>query len=525
MLRSMYAGVSGMGAHMDKMDVIGNNIANVNTTGFKSSRATFQTMLSQTMEGGSAPQDGRGGTNPRQVGLGVTLGSIDKNMQQGNLESTGKNTDLAIEGDGFFILNAGGSNYYTRAGNTDFDREGNLVNTSNGYQIQGWTADSQGRINTNQDVGSIRLQQAMDAEATDEVNFDGNLSSDIYQWDTSFLIPADEANLPDGVEEAATVNITYEYTGEDNENGQIWDYSITGVDGGEVVDNQEARTGTFTLEDDGTIDTDEIGLQSPPHIRLDGADDDQVEDDWDFTEFPGFSEDDPFRTGSYSVTDQVYDSQGNQHNIKVDFERSSSNEWVYNIEINGQEVVADDEGDPLIFDNSGNVTEGGISNFMASVDEVAGLEGVNDLNIELNLEDMTQFSGSHSAEIGSVTGYEAGDLESFNIDGTGTITGNYDNGMQLNLARVATANFNNPAGLSEEGDSLFIESNNSGTARIGAPGTGGRGTITAGTLEMSNVDLSREFTDMITTQRGFQGNSRTITTADEILQEIVNMKR
>ncbi len=516
MLRSMYAGVSGMGAHMEKMDVIGNNISNVNTTGFKGSRATFQTMLSQTMEGGAAPQDGRGGTNPRQVGLGTTLGSIDKNMEQGNLESTGKNTDLAIEGDGFFILNDGGSNYYSRAGNTDFDEQGNLVNTSSGYKVQGWTADSQGRINTNEDIGDISLQQSMDAEATDEIEFDGNLSSDTYEWSTSF-------EFPDGADETATIDITYEDTGERDEDGnQIWDYSIDSVSNGEITDNHENRNGEVVVqEEDGEyriIDDLPNTDLTFPEITVDG-DSQELE----LGDLPGHTDQNPFRTGAYQVSDEVFDSQGNKHDVRVDFERASSNNWLYTVNVNGNEILSD--SGPVAFDESGNVTGGGIDTLTADSDEVPELDGVGDLNITLDFEDMTQFSGAHSAEIGRVTGYEAGDLESFNIDGSGTITGNYDNGMQLSLARVATANFSNPGGLSEEGNSLFSESNNSGTARIGAPGTGGRGSITAGTLEMSNVDLSREFTDMITTQRGFQGNSTTITTADEILQEVVNMKR
>ncbi len=516
MLRSMYAGVSGMGAHMEKMDVVGNNISNVNTTGFKGSRATFQTMLSQTMEGGTAPQDERGGTNPRQIGLGTEIGSVDKNMEQGNLESTGKNTDLAIEGDGFFVLNDGGSNYYSRAGNTDFDEQGNLVNTSNGYKVQGWTADSQGRIDTNEDIGDISLQQSMNAEATDEIEFDGNLSSDTNQWSTSFGF------TPDGADEEATIDITYEDTGEEDEEGnQIWDYSIDSVSNGEITGNHENRNGELAVE--WNDDDDEYQIVPDQDFNLPEITVDDVGDELGPGHLPGHPDMSPFRTSAYQVSDEVYDSQGNKHDVTVDFERSTSNNWRYSVNINDNEILSD--SGPVTFDESGNVTEGGIDTLSVDADDVSELEGVGDLNVELNFEDMTQSSGAHSAEIGNVTGYEAGDLESFNIDGSGTINGSYDNGMELSLARVATAGFDNPGGLSEEGDSLFAESNNSGSARIGEAGTGGRGEMTAGTLEMSNVDLSREFTDMITTQRGFQGNSTTITTADEILQEVVNMKR
>ncbi|HOA40588.1 MAG TPA: flagellar hook-basal body complex protein, partial [Halanaerobiales bacterium] len=156
MMRSMYAGVSGLKTHQTRMDVIGNNIANVNTAGFKASRVTFKEMLSQTLSGAKAPQDNRGGMNPQQVGLGVSLGSIDTNHVQGNLQSTGLGTDLAIQGNGYFIVNNGTQNFYTRAGALTLDENGNLVNASNGYIMQGWLATN-GIINTNSPLTGIRI--------------------------------------------------------------------------------------------------------------------------------------------------------------------------------------------------------------------------------------------------------------------------------------------------------------------------------------------------------------------------------
>src|SRR6056297_3378396 len=157
MMRSMYAGVSGLKVHQTKMDVIGNNISNVNTTGFKGSRATFKSMMSQLMAASKAPQGGRGGVNPQQVGLGVSVGSIDSNMQQGNLQSTGMGTDLAIQGNGFFVANDGQQDYYTRAGALSLDENGNLTNSSNGYVMKGWMADDSGNINTNEAMEGIQI--------------------------------------------------------------------------------------------------------------------------------------------------------------------------------------------------------------------------------------------------------------------------------------------------------------------------------------------------------------------------------
>ncbi|MDZ7672968.1 MAG: flagellar hook-basal body complex protein [Halanaerobiales bacterium] len=189
MIRSMYSGVSGLKVHQNQMDVIGNNIANVNTTGFKGSRVTFKEMLNQTLSGASSPQGGRGGTNPKQIGLGVQLGSIDTNMGQGSLQSTGKMTDMAIQGNGFFIVNDGSQNYYTRAGNIDFDEEGYLVNTANGNRVQGWTADENGDFTglTVDNMGDIDFDQTMDANATENITTDGNLDASIADGESAII--------------------------------------------------------------------------------------------------------------------------------------------------------------------------------------------------------------------------------------------------------------------------------------------------------------------------------------------------
>src|SRR6056297_2717139 len=179
MLRSMYSGVSGLKAHQNQMDVIGNNISNVNTTGFKGARVTFKEMLNQTISGASSPQGGRGGTNPKQIGLGVQVGSIDNDMGQGSLQSTGKMTDMAIQGNGFFILNDGDQNLYSRAGNMSFDEEGYLVNSANGNRVQGWIAEEDGTINeTSMDnLEDITLDQTMDAAKTEKMVLDGNIDA------------------------------------------------------------------------------------------------------------------------------------------------------------------------------------------------------------------------------------------------------------------------------------------------------------------------------------------------------------
>ncbi|MFW6006694.1 MAG: flagellar hook-basal body complex protein, partial [Halanaerobiales bacterium] len=186
MMRSMYAGVSGLGVHQEKMDIVGNNISNVNTTGFKGSRANFKEMLSQTMQGAQAPQGERGGVNPQQVGLGVDMGSINSNMEQGNMQSTGENTDLAIEGNGFFTMNDGDRNLFTRSGSLSLDEDGSLVHSNNGYKAQGWMADEDGNINTNENIEDIEvpINRSISGDDTGDVSFSGNLDARAEDGDT-----------------------------------------------------------------------------------------------------------------------------------------------------------------------------------------------------------------------------------------------------------------------------------------------------------------------------------------------------
>ncbi len=428
MLRSMYAGVSGLKAHMNKMDIIGNNIANVNTTGYKRSRATFKTMLSQTIQGASAPQEGRGGTNPQEIGLGVSLGSIDVDMGQGNLQSTGRNTDLAIQGDGFFVMNQNGRNLYSRAGATTFDRDGFLVNATNGLRIQGWMADANGNIDSNGDLGNITLNPSMSASASDNINYAGNLNSDVTAY------------------------------------------------GGATPPTTDAEQGAY---------------------------------------------DAATRTTSIDV----YDSQGSPHTVDLNFTKTGANTWEYEVsDVSGTDGSGlTNEGGTLVFDAAGKLNKGA-STFPGDL-QFTPDGGAEDLAIDLDFSGLTQYSGNMTADIDTITGYQAGSIQKFAIDGSGTITGFYDNGKRQTIGQIAVARFNNASGLASEGETMFAESNNSGQAKIGAPGEGSFGALAAGTLEMSNVDLSREFTEMITTQRGFQANSKTISTADQILQELVNLKR
>ncbi|NLP17904.1 MAG: flagellar hook protein FlgE [Firmicutes bacterium] len=400
MLRSMFSAVSGLRNHQTSMDVIGHNIANVNTPGFKRSRVTFQEALSQNMQGASRPEAGRGGTNPMQVGLGMNVGSIDTFHTQGGLQGTGRITDLAIDGEGFFVLRGvGDSHQYTRAGSFGWDASGMLVNGA-GQIVQGQRFDPVTET-WGQEIGDIRLHgedQQAPPRKTEKITFSGNLAAD----------------------------------------GDKYIRSIT------VFDNLgTARDITFTFtKDEGeelkwTIDT-------------------------------------------------------NVENGSVEIEFDENGKYTMN-------------GDPLVISN---------------------IEGFGDSSITLDFSAVTQYAakGESYMELDQ-DGYPHGDLVEVSIDTGGVVTGVYSNGSSRPLSRLALATFTNPEGLANLGHTLFGESNNSGPAQIGLAGQGSLGSISPSSLEMSNVDLAQEFTDMIITQRGFQANSRIITTSDELLQELVNLKR
>ncbi|RMH19037.1 MAG: flagellar hook protein FlgE [Gemmatimonadetes bacterium] len=416
MIRSLFAGVSGLRNHQVRMDVIGNNISNVNTVGYKSSRVTFEEAFAQLVVGASRPpgdsQNVSGGVNPVQVGLGMNIGSIDLLFTQGNLEATGVTTDVAIQGDSFFTVSNGTQRFYTRSGNFQLDANGRLVASTNGFVVQGRLADSAGNLTDAITDIELPFGQKAPAQATTEVSLAGNLDAEAAIGDTrDTTITVFDAM---GASEELTIRFT-------KASPTTWDYSIT-VSGGTTVSGD---TGTLTFDALGQLTAP---VPSTPFV---------------FTPASG--------AANVSVT--------------VDFGTAGS---------------------------------------------ITGL---------------SQFAAPSTAVLKEQDGFTMGDLERFSIDSTGTITGAFTNGVTLTLAQLALTDFNNPAGLIRVGDNMYTVSANSGAPIIGFAGEGSRSTITSGALEMSNVDLAQEFTNMITAQRGFQSNARVITTADEMLQEVVSLKR
>lgn len=430
MMRSMYAGVSGLRNHQVRMDVIGNNIANVNTVGYKKGRVTFQDMLSQNIRGASSPQGGRGGSNPQQIGLGMTINSIDTVWTPGSSETTGKITDMMVEGDGFFVVSDGDNKYYTRAGNFDFDSLGNFL-TPSGLKVQGWMADNTGVIDNTKGIGSIQIPKGTNIQpkATVTAQVVGNLDANGVEPSgtdpgTTVTVPMD---IYDSLGRNWTMNLQFEKIGPNT-----WDVTLDPASIPTWTNPPSITGGPLVFNLDGTLDTASSALP----VQIEGT---------------------PPDAADFAITDSTA--------ITVDLAT--------------------------------------LTQYASQLQDGSGSE------VKLNSQD----------------GYASGVLNGFSIDASGVITGRFSNGFSQQLAQVALTNFNNPAGLTKSGENLYAESNNSGRPQTGTAGTGGRGSISPGKLEMSNVDLSQEFTDMIVTQRGFQANSRIITVSDEMLQELVNLKR
>ncbi len=411
MQRSLFTAVTGLRNHQVKMDVIGNNIANVNTTAYKTGRVRFQDVLSQNIRGASAPQAGRGGINPAQVGLGMSIAGIDTIHTQGSLQNTGRATDLAIQGNGFFVVSDGMSMYFTRDGAFSLGADGDLVNSGNGFKPLGWMANIDGTINADGPLVPINIPigEKVVTSATQNLIFSGNINA------TS-----------------------------------------------EVADEYETEC-------------------------------------------------------------IIYDSQGGMHTVRLTFTKTGDNAWGWGAEYadeDGNFVAVTTGSGTLTFDASGNLSA---STGVPITFTPAG--GAALLTIDPNFEGVSQVVGNSSALVRYQDGFPVGELEGFAIGKSGVISGVYSNGLVRELAQIALASFASPEGLMKGAANMYQVSANSGQPRIGAAGFEGRGIIETATLEMSNVDLSFEFTEMITTSRAFQANSRVITSSDDLLQEIVNLKR
>lgn len=409
-MSSIDTAASALRNHQTFMNVVANNIANMNTIGFKSSSILFQDMLSRSLRNGSGPAENRGGINPMQVGLGMRLGSVQNNMTQGMMQTTGRGQDLAITGSGFFIYSDGGQQIYSRDGAMGMDSEGNMVNLGTGLRVQGWQADAQGNIDTTKPLANIEI--------------------------------------PVGAPMAAV----------------------------ETTDIRMA----------GSLDASTAVADSVP------------------------------------TSIQFYDSLGGLHSVDMSFTKDSANNWSVSMTTTDPDVTLGPLAPGTIeFDTDGQLIApaDGVVTFTGTMGNGAG-----NVTIELDLSNMTQLDTADSQlYVTEQNGRTAGEMLDFSISELGEVVGIYSNGLRRNIGQLATAEFVNPAALKKIGQNGWIGSGNSGEPQVVAAGN--RSTISAGFLEMSNVDLTMQFSDMIRAQRGFQANSRVITSSDEMIQELVNIVR
>jgi len=429
-LRAMYSGVSGLRAEGEALGVVGDNIANVNTVGFKTQRAIFQDVLGHSI---------LAGTSSALPGSGVRVGDVQTMFTQGTLSNTGVATDLALNGDGFFVVNGTvdgiTSNFYTRAGQFVIDRDGYLTN-SGGLQVQGYAANQDG-------------------------TFDASISS----------IRAPTAALPARATEAITI--------------------------------------TANIDAAATVPTAA----------------------WDAQ--------DPANTANFSTTLTVYDSLGNSHTLDVYFRKTADNAWDYHALVAGSELNPPTTTNVEVGTGSLAFTSNGALNTVTTTTAISvnfggGATAAQAITLDFGtpisaggtgLDGTTQFASPSSVSSQSQDGYASGDFAGVAVDGQGVVTGLYTNGQKIAMAQLAIAKFRSNDGLGRAGQNLWIETRDSGTAAFGTAASGGRGAVSAGALEGSNVDLAGELTEMIESQRSYTANSKVFQTGSDIMDVLVNLKR
>ena len=654
MIDSIYTGITGVKSHQARIDVIANNVANINTTGYKSGRVAFSDVMSQTLSEGTAARGQIAATNPKQTGLGVQVASIDTVQRQGTLQTTGIETDLAIEGDGMFVLSDGITDFYTRDGTFAFDSTGQLTDPGSGLVVQGNLANDDGSFKSEVENLIVPLDRESKAVATTAIELSGNLdvggSAQIWTATTEFGLPAivtgnpglplDLSDLGDSVglsvsvseggqEIASTLTIPATVAFADLEeltsklNSQInlndslkgnvlfkfndvGQLQLRSKEGGSnvslTVDNadpsidvisrlgftQAAATGVDAADSIDINDLANVGADLTPGdiIRFSGTKPTGERFDGNF-EFQANSADtvrdlldvvqsayggvtvgiDP-DTGRLSLTDeetqdsvvgfdinfslldtdtvgsglfgsnplaefstntQVFDQKGDTHSLTVNFTKSVvANEWTWVASVNGVTPQAGNEG-KAVFNEDGTLKSFDSSDQKAL--QFTPGDGTPGITIDIGatgtgrLGGLTQFVAPSSMAVREQDGRAAGSLVSINVEGDGSIRGTFTNGDSQVLGRVSLAAFSNAGGLKRQAQNLFVQTESSGQPVVGAAETTVQGSIRSGAIELSNVDLAEEFTNMIVSQRGFQASARSITTSDELMSELVNLKR
>ncbi len=570
MMRSLYSGVSGLKTHQTKMDVIGNNIANVNTTAYKSSSIVFSELMSQTTQNASGANvsTGTGGTNAKQIGLGVKAGAINVNISgQGASQSTGNPFDVMITGDNFFVVNNGTENFFTRDGSFYVDGAGNLAMTNLGYNVMGWGVDEATGDIKQDNVSALRIMSAANMTYPPEATSKGYVSGILDRNDTDVTSANGKTinlNFFDELGYSYTARFTFKQS--DDENNYSLELSKLIDSTGNEIDISNVPFGTT---DTTQAKTTAVALNTTAYkwsengLELQDANGNSVAALTDIFNADGTlkttDEDAAVAEKAQAALEELakaYGYEGSEEeflNLYANSEVEGSTDKITMAQMltntmNGQT----EDGFPYDEDSftmDGRYYNGSSISFNGENGKFAGINGLatqssivigfsqlggNFSDIEVDFSDCSMFDNKGTSTISATngdtdglgTGRRLGDMIGVSIQSNGMIYASYDNGMTKLLGQIATANFANASGLERAGDNLYSATLNSGEFDgIGVDVTANGGYMSTGQLEMSNVDLSAEFTEMITTQRGFQANSRIITVSDTLLEELTNLKR
>ena len=568
MMRSLYSGVAGLKTHQTRMDVIGNNIANVNTTAYKSSSMTFSELMSQTTQkaSGANATTGVGGTNAKQIGLGVKAGAINTAITtQGSAQSTGNPFDIMITGDNFFVVSNGSENFFTRDGSFYVDGAGNLAMTSTGYNVMGWGVDKT-TGNIKQDtVTALRIMSSANMTYPPEATTKANISGILDQNDkdvTSANGKTVNLNFFDARGYSYTAKFTFKQSGGDKTNEYSMELNKILDSTGAEIDISKLKFGNRSqqkMETKVTLNTDAYKWDGKVLKTKDGTT--EVANLADIFNQDGSlitPQDDAAAQKQQKALDAIAKAYGYEGSTDEFLNLYITSAADPKQQLTMQDLLgnmmagkttdvlpADDsaitmegryfEGTTVVFNkDTGKLESVGGSTTNLNVNAAFSALGGNFSDVTIDLSECTNYDNKGTSTIGATsgdldglgTGRRLGDMIGVSIQKDGMIYASYDNGMTKLLGQIATAAFANASGLEKEGDNLYSATLNSGEFDgIGVDITAGGGYMSTGQLEMSNVDLSSEFTEMITTQRGFQANSRIITVSDTLLEELTNLKR
>ena len=554
MASSLLSGVSGLRGHQQMLDVVGNNLANINTVGYKAQRLRFADLFSQTLREATGAVGGLGGTNPLQIGLGVKTAAIETDLAQGSLEATGRTLDLAIQGVGLFVVRDGAQKLFTRAGAFGVDENNTMVDPASGFRVQRFGTVGEANATTpgfqipgNQDI-QIPFGTSIPGLATTTLTLTGNLDAGAVGPLAETLVtnlpftdtgaPAVGTTLLDDLDSNLAPYIVGDQiliSGTDTDGTPISTSLAVGLttdlDALRLALSAAYSGATATIDASGNLVllADQTG---PAQLSLTLSDDPGNSGSTDFSTHNMVLTVDGKDGDTVGTSLKIFDVQGNDRDLFLTFQKQGNNVWDLTVTVNPAEgTVLDGLVSGIEFNDDGSfrqVTGTGVGdgnfevqwNGLSSPQTVAPLLGSGN-----GFDGVTQFGGATSAAATGQDGFDEGYLIDIAVNADGVIEGIFTNGQTLPIAQLEVASFTNPAGLKRVGDGYFSLTSNSGLAVPGAALTGGRGPIRSGGLETSNVDVALEFTRLIIAQSGFQVNARTITTTDEVLQELANLIR